>query len=915
MVSRMADREHVAAVALAGAAALAYELLWTRLLGLAFGHEQLGVLCVLAGFFAGIALGAALAHGRADSLRHPGRVFALLQVIAAIHAVGSAWLLTRAGGWLSMQLGMTPSPVMSLLAATLILLPATCAIGASLPVLVAARRRVASDDARGLARLYAFDTIGATIGVLATVHLLLPRLGVPGTAIVAAALGLAAAGLGLRAPTQARASETPRARPSNMGDEDPDEGLLRERWILYVVIAVTGLLGLGLEVVGVRVLAQVFSGTIYSFADLLAVWLLGTALGSGIHARLSALALARRPATVLVGLLLALALTVAISAMSAASAASLLDWFAAPDASWTRRQLAELATAAIVLGPATLLMGACLAHLLALIAAPIHGISEAGEQPIGGALAINALAAATAPFVFGLWALGALGYAQTWAAIAWGYLLLALALAWLRRFPPRQLALAAVLGGLGILTASAGAGSLVLVEDEGPGWTVLERREAPLGVVGVSRTTQPPGTPEHPLLRLRIDRHFRMGGALSIGERRMGHISLLLAEAGEGDSVVFLGLGTGATAGAGVAYPISRLTAVELIPEVIDMLHYFEAINAHLAADPRARIIAADARRFVRADPDTHALIVADLFHPARAGAGSLYALEHFEATRDHLEPRGLFVQWLPLYQLDDAALRVIVRTFVEVFPEAHAMLALYNVETPALGLIGSNDPLSFDLDRLERTLGDPAHASLYTELALLDPRDLLAGYMLDRDGLIELASDAPLNDDLHPRIDLWAPKIRLGPSLGADNLERVLARRQPWPPSLVTASDPERLASYRTASLTFAQALEHYLHGELAAHRRVVAGESPHTREVLAHHLAAYQCEPAFLPPRPRLYAAAEADPALAEWLLPAMIDRTPQEPRAHRAWLAHLARIGDRARFEAALTAAQAATGDSGE
>jgi spermidine synthase len=339
------------------------------------------------------------------------------------------------------------------------------------------------------------------------------------------------------------------------------------------------------------------------------------------------------------------------------------------------------------------------------------------------------------------------------------------------------------------------------------------------------------------------------------------------------------------------------------------MLHYFDSINAGLTEDPRARIVAADARRFVRADPDTHALIVADLFHPARAGAGSLYAREHFEAAREHLEPRGLFVQWLPLYQLDDASLRVIIQTFVEVFPEAHAMLALYNVETPALGLIGSVDPLSIDLARLEGTLGDPARATLYTELALLDARDFLAGYMLDREALVELAGDAPLNDDLHPRIDLWAPKIRLGPLLGADNLERVLARRRPWPASLVHADDPARLASYRQASLAFADALEHYLHGELAAHRRIVAGDPPHVREVLEHHLAAYRREPEFLPARPRLYAAAEADPVLAEWLLPAMIERTPNEARVHRAWLAHLVRIGDRARFELALVAAEAA------
>jgi spermidine synthase len=236
-------------------------------------------------------------------------------------------------------------------------------------------------------------------------------------------------------------------------------------------------------------------------------------------------------------------------------------------------------------------------------------------------------------------------------------------------------------------------------------------------------------------------------------------------------------------------------------------------------------------------------------------------------------------------------------------------MLALYNVETPALGLIGSVDPLSIDLARLEAALGDRTRAALYTELALLDPRDFLAGYMLDREGLIELAGDAALNDDLHPRIDLWAPKIPLDQPLGAENLERVLALRRTWPPSLVHADDPELLASYRAASLAFADALEHYLHGELEAYRRMLAGEPVWSRDVLAHHLAAYQREPDFLPPRPRLYAAAEADPALAEWLLPAMIERTPKEVRAHRAWLAHLARIGDRARFEVALAAAEAA------
>lgn len=885
---------------------MAYETLWTRLLGLALGHEQLGVLAVLAGFFAGMAVGAWLTHTRADSLGRPARVFAILQFGAGAYAIASPWLLTRFGAWLPAVLGVEPAPGRSLLAAGLILLPATAALGASLPILIAARRKLAADDARGLARLYTWDTLGATLGVLVTIHVLLPRLGLWLAAIVGAALGLAAAGAALLAAGRSDAGEVGPAleHPAITAGDDPDDGLLRERWILYVAIALTGLLGLGLEVIGVRVLAQVFSGTIYSFADLLAVWLCGTAIGAGLHARLSRQALGRRPAMVLVGLLATLALTVAYSAMVAAAAPGMLDVLAPIDGAWSRRQAAELVIAAVVLGPATVLMGGCFAHLLALIAAPGPD-QHASPRAIGAALAINALAAAAAPFVFGLLVLGRLSYAETWSLIAWGYLLLAIGIGWLRRFPPRQLALVSIAGGLAVLGAGAGAGSLVLVEDEGEGWTVLERIEAPLGVVGVSETTMAPGSPERPLRRLRIDRHFRMGGALSIGERRMGHLPMILA-GGEVDDVLFLGLGTGATAGAALAYPIDSLTAVELVPEVIAMLPYFEAVNAGLDQDPRARIVAADARRFLRADDGRYPVIIADLFHPARDGAGSLYAREHFVAAREHLEPDGMFVQWLPLYQLDQATVRMIVATFVGVFEEAHAILALYNAETPALGLIGGVQPLAIELSAIERTLAEPARAEIYAELALLDPRDLLAGYLLDRPGLLALAGDAPHNDDLHPRVDLWAPKAEVDALTGARNLELLLGLRRPWPAGLIGDPDPGRVAAYRAASESFAEALGHYLRGEIAMRRRLAAGQSPWAAEVVNHHLAAYLREPEFLPARPRLYAAAEADPELAERVLPAMLERTPDDPRVHRAWLAHLARVGDQARYDAAGEAA---------
>jgi hypothetical protein len=220
--------------------------------------------------------------------------------------------------------------------------------------------------------------------------------------------------------------------------------------------------------------------------------------------------------------------------------------------------------------------------------------------------------------------------------------------------------------------------------------------------------------------------------------------------------------------------------------------------------------------------------------------------------------------------------------------------------------LIGSVDPVELELAALERSLAEPRRRAAYAELALLDVRDLFAGYLLDRAGLLAVADDAPQNDDLHPRVDLWAPKAAVDSLTGARNLEWLLGERRAWPAGFVDDPDPARLAAYRATSERFAAALEHYLRGEIVIQRRLAAGLGPWSAEVVDQQLAAYRLEPEFLPARPRLYAAAEADPVLAERVLTAMLERTPNDARVQRAWLAHLARSGDQARLEAARTAA---------
>ena len=200
------DRLLLLAFALSGAAALGYEILWTRLLGLSLGNETLGILGVLGGFFGGLALGAWLLHHHARHCRNPVRLFALLETVAALYALASPhllyWLASRLPPLLGPAAAYNDTPValvLSLAISGVALLPGTVCMGATIAALVEARRRVFQADlpGRGLGRLYAANTFGATVGVLASVYLVLPWLGMAAGSVALSSVGLAAVAVAL----------------------------------------------------------------------------------------------------------------------------------------------------------------------------------------------------------------------------------------------------------------------------------------------------------------------------------------------------------------------------------------------------------------------------------------------------------------------------------------------------------------------------------------------------------------------------------------------------------------------------------------------------------------------------------------------------------------------------------------------
>jgi spermidine synthase len=380
--------------------------------------------------------------------------------------------------------------------------------------------------------------------------------------------------------------------------------------------------------------------------------------------------------------------------------------------------------------------------------------------------------------------------------------------------------------------------------------------------------------------RLQVNQRFRMGGSLSFGEQRMGHFPLLLAPGAR--TALFLGVGTGATLGAVRHFPLDGVDAVELVPEVLRAMPLFEAVNEAIVREPRVRFHAADARRFVTAARQRWDVVVGDLFHPAQDGAGSLYAREHFAAIAAQLTPGGVYAQWLPLYQFDPHNLRTVLRTFLDVFPEVHSFLGLYNADTPALALIGRLGPAGPEdrwpvpLAELERTLAGP----VYRELLMQDARDFLAAYMLDRPALAAFAGEGPLNTDLRPRVLFEAPRSAYEEP--ADLTWRCLAdllpRRVVYSPELVSV-DAERVAAFRQESGRFSAAVTHYLEGDIARARD--RGFSP---AAVAGYLRAYEAAPSFQPAAQLLHSLALSDPAIAQAVLPRMLARDPADFRTRQ-------------------------------
>jgi spermidine synthase len=786
-----------------GGAGLVDELVWTRWLTLGLGSSNVAAVIVLATFMAGLGIGSALGGRAGDRYAARGiRLFALVEALVGAWGLISIPLLSMGlpagAAALARAAGAATLPgALRVGLAALALLPPTILMGATLPIL--ARWIVSAGIApgRGIGALYTLNTLGGAVATLVAGFVMIERLGLARTAIVAAAAELAVAAAawmvaGRFAPAEASPpGRTPRVAVAAAAAARPGGGPILAAAGLAALVS--GLVGLGTEVAFHRVLAVLAGSSAYAFAAMLGAYLFGIAGGSALGMRLADRARdpGRALALALAGLALGTSVTLQLLEAGAWQAAGKVAAALPGLSAWSYSF--ELGGCLAVLLPTTVALGI----VIPLVARVTAAVPEGAGARFGGAYALNTLGAVLGAAGTGLVLVPSLGTARAMTVLAalaalGGIAVAALALPGRER--ARTLAAAAVLGAIGV-AAGFGADPArhallarfarlpVLAYDEGPVQTIAVIEESNDQQLDFLRlvTNQISLTGTH----LYAQRYMRLLGHLPAAWAREPKRALVIA------------FGTGMTTGAIATHPeIEQIDVAEISPEVVAAAPLFRTANGDVLADPRVRMIVDDGRHVLLAGREPWDVITLEPPPPRDSGVVSLYTRDFYELALSRLAPGGVVAQWIPLHSQSDAEVKMLVRSFAEAFPHA---LGFLPVERDLL-LLGSREPLAIDPAQLARRIEAPPVRASLAAIGFDSAASLLAPAILDRAGLLGFAGDAPVVTDDRPLVEYFA---RYGRRPGLPNLDALVQRplplaqlvKGPLPPGFDAEFDAARSA------------------------------------------------------------------------------------------------------------------------
>ncbi len=773
-----------------GFCGLAYELLWVRLLTLSLGATTASFSIVLAVFFGGLALGSRWAGGRSRTTSRPLFTYAVLEGVTGALGLVLYPALTHLGAVVAW---IDPGPtaagaLVRLLLAAILLLPPTFLMGATLPFVSVGTIDRNESTGSGGALVYGLNTLGACLGAAAITFLMLPLLGIFGSTLVTALLNFA---VGLVAFVLSRG---PGRDGQATSEAPPPEASLApapsvdHRRVMAVMLsaAVGGFVATSAQVVWARFFAITLRGNAYGIGSVLVAVLIGISIGS-----LLASAAARRSTAPAVTAAIFLGITL-FGLFVFAGTVPVMNWalVVLPNSGvvGTPLHLLDLAVVLVCLAIPTVASGAVLPSLITVLETSAARVGET----LSRIYSANTLGCIAGSLATGFLLLPAIGSAAT---LYLAYVLLVATAAIFAIATCREHR--GFVGGLVVLSLLGAAffpqndpGGLQsrseTRQDPFTFWQQQERAkrqntiyEGDIATVAVSDTPRGKGLSLNGLGQ----------GARYFVPPRIAFESTLVAtvpwlHAAKHDRALVVGLGAGGTLDALTKLGVKQVEVAELERGVVDAVAQMWGDDDPVKK-PGVSLVPNDARHHLLTargrTPHSYDLITSMPAHPWVAAP--LFTREFFQLALDNLAPGGVFSTWFGAGEMPDSSIEGLFGAFTSVFPN---WIVYWVSEVGAFYMVGSADPIAFDLERARSLLRNPATAGI-------DPTQLAPQYLASRvtaasaptrpatpklvstddNGLIEFGVQRPRRSSLLASLG-YSPVRSLPPAVvkGAPNLD-----------------------------------------------------------------------------------------------------------------------------------------------
>jgi predicted membrane-bound spermidine synthase len=752
-----------------GFTGLVYEVAWQRYLAMLVGSHGEATAAVLAIFLGGLSAGYALFGwatrrllARARARGRPPRLlyaYALVESGIGLYALAFPWLFGAA-----QQLSLL-APVdagslrfgFDVLLSALLIGPPTVLMGGTIPILTLALAGDVERATRVHAQVYGCNTLGAFAGALTGGFVLVPLLGLDGVVQAMGAVNLVAAAvftqLDRGAPDVAAGAAPDPARPASLPG-------------FAAVALLAGFAMMALQTTLNRVGALALGSSNFTFAMVVAVFVLAIALGSLTVSSLSRIPrlAAAGGAWVLFLLLFPLYVVLgdatywshvvravfndaepAFYAFHAAIFAALLAVLLLPigmsgallpllfhELRREARDLGAVAGRLYAWNTVGSLLGALLGGYLLLVWLDLHHVFRIAMAAIAAAAALLTLMLGRLPRAVPVLMLVS-ALASAWLLPGWSPDRLSTG-----AFRLREPQTASFLGPDRFF-AQRGRGEVVFYDDD------------PTSSVAV---LEPKGQPE----RRSIVVNGKPDGNLEGDYPTMALSALLPAlMADRHESAFVIGWGTGVTTGELAALEGTRSVRVaEISRGVIGAAPLFDVGNLAASQSPKVEVRLGDAYRTLLQSPERYDLIVSEPSNPWVSGVENLYSREFLEAARARLSEGGVFAQWFHLYESDVSIASLVLRTYAQVFPRVSVWFALGS----DLLLLGfDREDRALDVQALEERFGRADFVAGFGRVGITSFPQLLAHELLPLGTLHAVPLEGEIHTLRHPILSYLAAR------------------------------------------------------------------------------------------------------------------------------------------------------------